>query len=656
MKTNRSGIIFLGILGFILISSCARQVQKDYLIQPVSFTKVQINDDFWTPRMETNRTKTIPHAFAKCEETGRMDNFSIAGGLKKGEQKGLYPFDDTDIYKTIEGASYALMLHPDPELEKYLDDLIRLMSAAQEDDGYLYTARTNRADRLINWFGEERWIKLKGSHELYNAGHMYEAAAAHFQATGKRSFLDIALKNADLISRTFGPGKLRIPPGHQVIEMGLAKLYRVTGEKKYLDLAKFFLDVRGKPLDGRELWGEYNQDHKPVLEQDEAVGHAVRASYMYAGMADVAALTGDKDYIKAIDRIWNNVIGKKLYITGGIGAKGSGEAFGKNYELPNMSAYNETCAAIGNVYWNFRLFLLHGDAGYIDVMERTLYNGLLSGISLDGKLFFYTNPLESAGQHERRPWFGCACCPGNITRFMASVPGYVYAHRKNDIYVNLYTSNEASIDLKSQAVRINQETRYPWDGMVRFILNPQISGRKFTVCLRIPGWAQDEPVPGSLYSVIDAVEEEITIKVNGQKVPLEIKKGYARINRTWYTGDEVELNIPMPVRRISAHKNVAAGRGRVALQRGPIVYCAEWPDNRNGHVRNIILPDDAMLSSEFRPDLLNGVQVIFSRSQGYEAGELEGEVKKTVQDLLMIPYYAWAHRGKGEMSVWLARE
>ncbi|MCK4337785.1 MAG: glycoside hydrolase family 127 protein, partial [Candidatus Aminicenantes bacterium] len=560
---------------------------------------------------ETNRTKTIPHAFAKCEETGRMDNFSIAGGLKKGEQKGLYPFDDTDIYKTIEGASYALMLHPDPELEKYLDDLIRLISAAQEDDGYLYTARTNRADRLINWFGEERWIKLQGSHELYNAGHMYEAAAAHFQATGKHSFLDIALKNADLISRTFGPGKLRIPPGHQVIEMGLAKLYRVTGEEKYLDLAKFFLDVRGKPLDGRKLWGEYNQDHKPVLEQDEAVGHAVRASYMYAGMADVAALTGDKDYIKAIDRIWNNVVGKKLYITGGIGAKGSGEAFGKNYELPNMSAYNETCAAIGNVYWNFRLFLLHGDAGYIDVMERTLYNGLLSGISLDGKLFFYTNPLESAGQHERSPWFGCACCPGNITRFMASVPGYVYAHRKNDIYVNLYTSNEASIELKSQAVRINQETRYPWDGMVRFVLNPQISGRKFTVCLRIPGWAQDEPVPGSLYSFIDSVEEEITIKVNGQKVPLEIKQGYARINRAWYPGDEVELNIPMPVQRISAHENVEAGRGRVALQRGPIVYCAEWPDNRNGHVRNIILPDDAMLSSEFRPDLLNGVQVIF---------------------------------------------
>jgi DUF1680 family protein len=438
--------------------------------------------------------------------------------------------------------------------------------------------------------------------------------------------------------------------------MGLAKLYRVTGEKKYLDLAKFFLDVRGKPLDGRKLWGEYNQDHKPVLEQDEAVGHAVRASYMYAGMADVAALTGDKDYIKAIDRIWNNVVGKKLYITGGIGAKGSGEAFGKNYELPNMSAYNETCAAIGNVYWNLRLFLLHGDAGYIDVMERTLYNGLLSGISLDGKLFFYTNPLESEGQHERRPWFGCACCPGNITRFMASVPGYVYAHRKNDIYVNLYTSNEASIELKSQTVRINQETRYPWDGMIRFVLNPQISGRKFTVCLRIPGWAQDEPVPGGLYSFIDSVEEKITIKVNGQKVPLEIKQGYARINRAWYPGDEVELNIPMPVRRISAHENVEAGRGRVALQRGPIVYCAEWPDNRNGHVRNIILPDAAILSSEFRPDLLNGVQVIFGRAQGYEAGELEGEVKKTEQDLLMIPYYAWAHRGKGEMSVWLVRE
>lgn len=395
----------IGVGFFILmVTGCqTAHKPKDYPYQPVPFTAVKITDDFWAPRIETNRTVTIPHAFQKNEETGRVDNFAIAGGQKKGEQSGIYPFDDTDIYKTLEGASYALMVEPNPEMDKYLDDLIALIAAAQEEDGYLYTARTNKAERMKNWFGEVRWANLSRSHELYNAGHLYEAAAAHYQATGKRNLLDIALKNAEMVDKEFGPGRRQEPPGHQVIEMGLVKLYRVTGESKYLDLAKFFLDVRGKPLDGRELGGEYNQDHVPVTEQKEAVGHAVRASYMYSGMTDIAALAGDDDYLKAINRIWENVVGKKLYLTGGIGANPSGEAFGNNYELPNMSAYNETCAAIGNVYWNQRLFLLHGEAKYIDVLERTLYNGLLSGISLDGTGFFYPNALESVGQHERSP-------------------------------------------------------------------------------------------------------------------------------------------------------------------------------------------------------------------------------------------------------------
>lgn len=640
----------------ILVLACSQEVPKDYPIQPVPFTQVHIQDEFWSPRMETNRTVTIPHAFQKCEETGRVDNFAIAGGIKEGEQQGTYPFDDTDIYKTLEGASYALMLHPDEQMETYLDELIELVGAAQEDDGYLYTARTNNAERLIDWFGLERWAKLERSHELYNAGHLYEAAAAHYQATGKRNLLGIALKNADLIEQVFGPGKLSKPPGHQVIEMGLAKLYRITGDSRHLSLAKYLLDVRGKPLDGRELGGEYNQDHLPVLEQTEAVGHAVRASYMYSGMADVAALEGDTAYINAIDRIWENVISKKLYLTGGIGAKGSGEAFGEDYQLPNMSAYNETCASIGNIYWNHRLFLLHGDGKYVDVLERTLYNALLSGISLDGRSFFYPNPLESVGQHERSSWFACACCPGNITRFMASLPGYLYAHHEDSLYVNLFASNQAAVEMEAGPVEIRQETRYPWDGKIRIVLESLPPENEFTINVRIPGWAQNSPVPSDLYRYQEDSPESPVFEFNGEKFSPDIEKGFATVRRRWQPGDVISVNLPMPIRRVVAHEKVEADRGKVALERGPIVFCAEWPDNRDGHVRNILLPDSSALSADFRPELLGGIQIISGPAFGYESQEKGGALSKTEQELVAIPYYAWAHRGKGEMSVWLAKE
>ncbi len=635
---------------------CSSSKMKDYPIQPVPFTKVQITDNFWKSRMEINRTVTIPHAFQKCAETGRFDNFAIAGGLKTGEHQGIFPFDDTDVYKTLEGASYSLMVHPDARLEAYLDSLINLIALAQEDDGYLYTARTNKAERLKNWFGEKRWEKIRGSHELYNLGHLYEAAAAHFQATGKRNLLEIALKSANLIDQTFGYGKLEAPPGHQVIEMGLVKLYRVTGDTHYLNLAKFFLDVRGKPLNGRELWGEYNQDHQPVVEQAEAVGHAVRASYMYAGMADVAALTGDANYTKAIDRLWENVVGKKLYIIGGIGATGAGEAFGKNYELPNMSAYNETCAAIGNVYWNHRLFLLHGEAKYMDVLERTLYNGLISGISLDGKLFFYPNPLASVGQHARSPWFGCACCPGNVTRFIASVPGYIYAHQAGKIFINLYISNLATIELENKIIKIEQETNYPWDGFVKIKIHPSTSNQSFSIHLRIPGWAQNQPIPGDLYHFLNKNNESPALKINDEPISFRIKNGYAEINRKWNENDEIDLKLPMPIQRIITNDSVTANRGRVALQRGPLVYCAEWPDNPDGHILNLLLPDSSSLACEFRADLLNGIEVVRGKSYAYKAGKAENSFEKTAQDFMAIPYYAWAHRGKGEMAVWLARE
>jgi DUF1680 family protein len=530
---SRASLI-TSFIAALVATACGRAGPPDYPVQPVPFTQVRLEDEFWAPRLETNRTVTIPHVFAKCEETGRIDNFAIAGGLMEGEQQGAYPFDDTDVYKTIEGASCSLMLRRDSVLEAYLDSVIALIAAAQEPDGYLYTARTNNAERLRRWFGDERWERLEHSHELYNAGHLYEAAAAHYLATGKRNLLEVALKNADLIDRSFGPGKLQKPPGHEVIEMGLVRLYRVTGERRYLDLANFFIDVRGGPLDGRTLGGEYNQDHMPVVEQTEAVGHAVRAGYLYAGVADVAALTRERAYVRAVDRIWEDVVGRKLYVTGGIGATGGNEGFSDPYVLPNMSAYNETCASIANIYWNYRMFLLHADARYVDVLERTLYNALLSGISLEGNTFFYPNPLESVGQHGRTPWFTCACCTGNVTRFIASVAGYAYAAADRDLYVNLYAGSWADVEVAGGTVQLRQETRYPWDGTIKVTVEPQGGSRRFTLNLRIPGWARNEPIPSDLYRFLDEPPAAPpTVLVNGEPVALRLEKGYARISRTW---------------------------------------------------------------------------------------------------------------------------
>jgi len=652
----------IGVLVFLILfiaDECVAQDAKntdaaDYPYRPVPFTDVTVTDAFWAPRIETNRNITIPYAFEQCEKTGRIDNFAIAGNLMEGEHKGSFPFDDTDPYKILEGAAYTLAESPDQALETYLDELIAKIAAAQEDDGYIYTCRTNECRHLSRWMGPERWVRLSGSHELYNAGHLYEAAAAHFQATGKRSLLDVALRNADLLCRTFHAEGLRMPPGHQIIEMGLARLFRITGDPRLIELARYLLLERGRPHD-RELWGPYNQDHAPVIEQREAVGHAVRATYMYAGMADVAALTGDEAMKKAIDTLWRNVVEKKLYVTGGVGARGNGEAFGDNYELPNMSAYCETCAAIGNVYWNHRLFLLHGEAEYIDVLERTLYNAFLSGIALDGKHFFYPNPLESMGQHRRSPWFGCACCPGNVTRFIASVPGYLYAHRGNAIHVNLFASGKTRIATEKGAVRIEQETRYPWGGHVRLRVDPEATGDEFTLFVRIPGWARNRPVPSDLYRFMQERTEPVVLEVNGESSPLVLERGFARINRAWQKGDVIDLELPMPVRRVAAHPAVEADRGKTALQRGPLVYCAEWPDN-DGHVIDCVLPDDAELYTRFRGDLLGGITVIEGECQSLSEGSEPGELIVRPKKITAIPYHLWAHRGPGEMAVWLARE
>ncbi len=655
MKLKTFLIIILAFCSLNLV--CAKIAPMDYPLKPVTFTEVQINDSFWLPRMETNRKITIPFAFKKSEQTGRIANFAKAGGLMPGKFEGRR-YNDSDVFKIMEGAAYSLSLHRDAELEEYMDDLIAKVSAAQEEDGYLFTTRTIDPENPAPGAGEERWSNLGSSHELYNVGHMYEAAVAYYQATGKRNLLDVAVKNADFIADVFGPEKRRGFPGHQEIEIGLVKLYRVTGDEKYLKLAKFFLDERG-PEKHKKIFSDsspfsiYNQDwylqaHKPVIDQSEAVGHAVRAAYMYSGMADVAALTGDTGYIKAIDRIWENVVSKKLYVTGGIGSRHEGEAFGDDYELPNATAYNESCAAIGNVFWNHRLFLLHGDAKYIDVLERTIYNGLLSGISLSGDLFFYPNPLESDGKYKfnqgeatRKPWFDCACCPVNFARFLPSFPGYVYAHTDDTLYVNLFVESKGTIKIGKNSVNVRQQTSYPWSGNVKITIEPEKEA-EFAVHIRIPGWARNEPVPSDLYSFLNPSKENITLKVNSETLELEMDKGFARIRCRWKKGDIIELALPMPVQLVIANEKVKDDLGKVALQRGPLVYCLEEADNKGG-VLNRHLPVDLEFEVEFKPDLLGGINI------------LKSEPTEELPGLVAIPYYAWSHRGIGEMTVWLPR-
>jgi len=629
---------------------------KDYLVKPVPFMDVNLSDAFWAPRIETNRRVTIPYVLRKCEETGRISNFAVAGGLQQGKHQGYY-FNDSDVYKIIEGAAYCLKNHPDPQLEAYVDRVIDTIGAAQWEDGYLFTYYS-----IPSRQGEKRWTNMD-LHELYCAGHMYEGAVAYYQATGKRKFLDIALKNADFVCDTFGPDKKRDVCGHQEVEIGLVKLYRLSGKEKYLATAKFFLDERGH-VRGRRLGGQYSQDHIPVIEQSEAVGHAVRAAYMYSGMADVAALTGDANYRAALERIWDNVVGRKMYITGGIGSRGGGEGFGQDYELPNASAYCETCAAIANAMWNHRMFLLSGDAKYIDVAERVIYNGFLSGISLEGDKFFYPNPLEAHTGRSRSPWFDCACCPPNIARFIHLIPGYAYAYKDDSIYVNLFIQGEAKISTGKSPIRIKQETRYPWDGNVKITVEPTESAEPFSIWVRIPGWARNMPVPSDLYSyatksarrMADKINQEPVLKVNGQETPLVLEAGFARIDRKWQAGDTIELDLPMPVRRVIALSKVVDNRGRVALQRGPIVFCAEHVDNKDGEVLNLYVPDDAPLLDEYQPQLLGGVVTITAQAVATKR-QLDGTIVPVEKrNLVAIPYYAWAHRGSGQMTVWLARQ
>jgi DUF1680 family protein len=653
---------FITVLLICLLQNSFAQ-NKDYAFRAVPFTNVKLTDNFWLPRIKTNNTITIPASFERCDKTGRINNFIMAAA-HSGKFCTVYPFDDTDIYKTIEGASFSLSLFPDKKMEAYIDSLVVIIGNAQEPDGYLYTARTIDPLNPHKWAGNERWVKERElSHELYNAGHLYEAAAAHFIATGKRTLLNIALKNADLVCSVFGPDKRHTAPGHEIVEMGLVKLYRITGKKEYLETAKFFIGERGHfngyDAKSNDPWknGSYWQDHIPVVDQREAIGHAVRAGYLYSAMADVAALTGDEKLLNAIDSIWTNMVSKKIYVQGGAGAVGSGERYGDNYELPNATAYNETCAAIANVYWNQRMFQLHGDSKYIDVLEKILYNGLISGVGLDGKSFFYTNAMQirnsfthSDMEGERSGWFTCSCCPTNICRLLPSVPGYMYAQKEDKVFVNLFASSDASLTVLGKPVTIVQQNNYPWDGDLKFTVSPK-SSIAFALLVRIPGWAQNEAIPSDLYSFQNADAKKIVIKINGNAVEYTMENGYAVLNRTWKKDDAVEMNLPMEVRKVTASDKLKEDAGKIALQRGPIMYCAEWPDN-NGRVSNIVLPANAVFTTEYKPGLLNGITVVETEATAVITNTKENKVNTVKQSFTAIPYYAWANRGKGEMTVW----
>lgn len=645
----QSGIIML-IVSFNSISAQSQTKLADYPIKPVPFTQVSIEDDFWQPRLETNREVTVPYTFQKSEETGRVSNFAKAGGLEEGEFEGIF-FNDSDVYKIIEGASYSLQVHPDPELKKYLDGVIAKIAAAQEEDGYLYTNRTINPEKAADKGGEKRWTNLRVYHELYNVGHLYEAAVAHYQATGEHSLLDVAIKNADLIANVFGPGKNMGVPGHEEIEIGLVKLYRVTGDVKYLNLAKFFVDQRGN-AGGHELYGEYAQDHEPLEEQEKAVGHAVRAGYYYAGATDIAAITGTKEYDKALTEIWKNIVDTKIYLTGGIGAEPKYEGFGPDYELPNATAYTETCAAIALMLWNQRLFLLRGGAKYMDVFERTLYNGFLAGVSFEGNTFFYPNPLETDGVTKfnqgvcgRSPWFDCSCCPVNIVRILPSLPGYIYATSGEDVYVNLFIGNKAKFEVNGKMLDLRVNTNYPWEGNVEFVINNE-TPVPANFKIRNPGWVRNEVVPSDLYRYADDKKLNVLVKVNGKKQNVNVTDGYIILeNKDWKKGDKIEVDFEMAVRKVVSNDKVAADKGKIALERGPLVYCAEEIDNPDG-VLNLSIYANNNYEYQFDTSLFNGLgSIVGTASRGSNSTTFKA-----------IPYYAWAHRKMGEMAVWLDKE
>lgn len=629
--------------------------------QPVPFTKVTLSDEFWGPRLRVNREVTIPTQYKQLKATGRIDAFRLA--WKPGQEPKPHFFWDSDVAKWIEAASYSLAAHPDPDLDALLDEVIALIASAQHPHGYLNVYFT-----VVE--PERRFSDLRDAHELYCAGHLMEAAAAHFQATGKRTLLDPICRYADLIGRVFGreEGQKRGYCGHEEIELALVKLYRVTGEPRYLDLSLYFVNERGQPPHyfevetqamlakgwwhhseeyftrtmGKSFDYRYDQSHRPVREQSVVGGHAVRAMYLFSGMADLAGETGDPALFKACQALWENLCSRRMYLTGGIGDSRSNEGFTGDYELPNETAYAETCAAVGLVFWNQRMLQLTCDGRYADVLERALYNGVISGISLDGQRFFYENPLASLGSHHRQGWFDCACCPPNVARLLASLGQYIYSTSETDLAVHLYVQSQAELQVAGQAVTVRQQTRYPWEGEVTLQLELAQSAA-FGLRLRIPGWCRSA-----------------VLKINGEPVKLEerLDHGYVRLERTWQPGDQVSLTLDMPIDRVYAHPEVRQDAGCAALQRGPLIYCLEQVDH-DVPLQRVLLPRSSQLSAHFEPGLLEGVVVLKGQGvtledSGWQAALYRPEPSTGRPcDLTAVPYYAWDNRQPGQMKVWI---
>jgi uncharacterized protein len=647
LNNNMKKLSLIFITLIIVVNALSQSVLQR--IEPVNFSQVNITDNFWKPKIDKVATKTLAACIYQTEvATPRIRNFEKVARNKGEAHEGIF-YDDSDVFKALEAMAYSLKTHPNAEMEKKCDEWIDKIAAAQQPDGYLNTWYTLKGL-------QDRYTDMS-MHEDYNNGHLIEAAVAYYNATGKRKLLDVAIKWADHFDVLFGPGKRHWVTGHQELELALVKLYKVTKNEKYLKLADWLLSERGKKLAKGYTWTEwkdtaYAQDVVPVKEQKEITGHAVRAMYMYTGAADVAAQTGDKDYMKAMRTVWEDVVYRNMYITGGIGSAGSNEGFTVDYDLPNEQAYCETCASVGMVFWNQRMNAMTGNAEYIDVLERSLYNGALDGLSLSGDRFFYGNPLASRGQHYRREWFGTACCPANIARLIASLGDYIYAKSDDAIYVNLFVGSNTTINLKSGNVGVKMETNYPWEGKVKLNIDP-VKKSKFKVYIRVPGWYLEQAAPGELYRFIDRTDDSrLILKMNGKQIPAVLENGYVVIDTTWNKGDRIETEFPMEAMRIVAGEQLKQNNGRIAIQRGPIVYCIEGADN-NGKAWNIVIPENTKFETIDYKVLDEPVKALTAEVPAISVSEDGISLKTEKKKIIAIPYYTWANRGKNEMQVWL---
>ena len=638
-------LLFTCSLFLILISKLEAQpsLQK---MESVNFSQVAIEDNFWKPRIVTVSTVTIPVCINQTEvKTARIRNFEKVAAQKGEKHEGIY-YDDSDVYKALEAIAYSLKNHPDAVLEKKADEWVNKIAAAQLPDGYLNTYYT---------LGDikKRWTNMD-YHEDYCAGHLIEAAVAYFNTTGKQKLLDVAIRFANHIDSTFRMQNRHWVSGHQEIELALVKLYKTTGNKRYLDLSDWYLQQRGHGYFNNKPSGQdYCQDRFPLKEQTKITGHAVRAMYLYTGAADVGAAKNDSGYMNAMKQVWDDVVYRNMYITGGIGSSGRNEGFSVDYDLPNEQAYCETCDSVGMVFWNQRMNLLTGESKYIDVLERSLYNGALDGLSLKGDRFFYGNPLASSGNNSRREWFGTACCPSNIARLVESVGNYIYAKSDNALWINLFVGSSGAFTVKNRNIIIKQITDYPWDGKIQISIAPE-KQTEFDLFIRIPGWAENQPVPGNTYRYSDTSVEKISLTLNGIPATFKMVNGYAVINKTWKKGDVVVLNLPMPIRKIVTIDMVKDNLNRVALQRGPLVYCFEHVDN-SGKAMNILIPDNVTFTAEFKPELLNGIVVLQANAPVATISDDNLNISSVIRKITAIPFFSWANRGEGQMQVWMPR-